>query len=282
MNAPLRIERHADAEQFLATAQSWLLEAEVENNLLLGIALSRRSAAPTDPPAYWASIHDTNDRIVGGACRTPPHRLVLSRLPQCAVDSLAADVGKTYSSLNGVNGPAAATKAFADAWVARYGGRWSVHVRMRLHELTRAPLITGVARGSLGKAVEADLPLASGWIAAYVTDTGIQGPASGVAERLIERGQLYFWVDAGEPRSMAAATRDTGSGCSINTVYTPPRYRRRGHATAAVAALSGMLLERGRRFCCLYTDLANPTSNSIYARIGYVPVRDDLEIAFSA
>jgi hypothetical protein len=79
---------------------------------------------------------------------------------------------------------------------------------------------------------------------------------------------------------MVAATRETTSGCSINTVYTPPRFRRHGYATAAVAALSGRLLESGRRFCCLYTDVANPTSNSIYAKIGYKPIRDDVEIAF--
>ena len=35
-----------------------------------------------------------------------------------------------------------------------------------------------------------------------------------------------------------------------------------------------MLLDGGRRFCFLFTDLANPTSNSIYQRIGYRPVTD--------
>jgi predicted GNAT family acetyltransferase len=42
-----------------------------------------------------------------------------------------------------------------------------------------------------------------------------------------------------------------------------------------------MLLDRGHRFCFLYTDLANPTSNSIYMRIGYEPVCDSRELAFS-
>lgn len=40
-----------------------------------------------------------------------------------------------------------------------------------------------------------------------------------------------------------------------------------------MAALTARLL-RTRRFCTLYTDLANPVSNKIYARIGYEPVRD--------
>jgi len=52
-------------------------------------------------------------------------------------------------------------------------------------------------------------------------------------------------------------------------VYTPPAYRRRGYASACGAALSQLILDAGRRFCFLYTDLANPTSNQIYQQIGY-------------
>ena len=36
----------------------------------------------------------------------------------------------------------------------------------------------------------------------------------------------------------------------------------------------------GRRFCFVYTDLANPTANAVYERIGYVRVCDSAEIAF--
>jgi uncharacterized protein len=104
--------------------------------------------------------------------------------------------------------------------------------------------------------------------------------APDVTQQLIGRGQLHFWLDGGHPRAMVAATRETRSGCAINTVYTPPQFRRCGYATAAVATLSASLLDAGRRFCCLYTDLANPTSNAIYAKIGYRPIRDDSEIAF--
>jgi uncharacterized protein len=39
-----------------------------------------------------------------------------------------------------------------------------------------------------------------------------------------------------------------------------------------------MLLDN--RYCCLYTDLANPTSNAIYYRIGYRPVCDAAEYFF--
>jgi RimJ/RimL family protein N-acetyltransferase len=281
MTATLAIERYANAEQFLAAAQAWLLEAEAENNLLLGIALNARGHKPTDPPPYWAGVRD-GSAIVGCACRTPPHRLVLSRLPASAVGALVTDVSTVYGSLNGVTGPTAEAEAFAAEWTARHGGAWQTRFRFKLHELTKVSLAGRAPPGSLRKATETDVALARDWVEAYVRDTGIDVPVEGLAQRLIERDQLFLWIDGGEPRAMAATTRPTRSGCSINTVYTPPRHRRRGYATAAVAALSDALLKGGRRFCCLYTDAANPTSNSIYAKIGYRPIRDDAELAFEA
>ena len=67
MTSALVIERKTDAEYFLAAAQDWLLEAETENNLLLGIALNHRGRAPTSPPSYWATVLDANTAQQAGA-----------------------------------------------------------------------------------------------------------------------------------------------------------------------------------------------------------------------
>jgi uncharacterized protein len=280
MSASLIIERHAGADTFLAAAESWLLEAEAENNLLLGLALARRGRPTAGAAPYWASVHDPG-RVVACACRTPPHPLVLSRIPQQAVAGLAEHVGRAYPSLNGVNGPATDAEAFAHAWIARHGGSWRTRFRMRVHELTKVSFAGPRARGSLRKVMGSELPLAEKWMEEFVSDVGVSPSGSDVARR-IDSGQLFFWIDGERPRAMVSWSRETHSGCAINTVYTPPHFRRSGYATAAVASLSEMLLEAGRRFCCLYTDLANPTANSIYAKIGYRPIRDDAEIAFEA
>ena len=73
---------------------------------------------------------------------------------------------------------------------------------------------------------------------------------------------------------MASADGKTPRGIRISWVYTPNKFRGRGYASAAVAELSQKMLDEGRDFCFLYTDLANPTSNSIYQKIGYKPVSD--------
>ncbi len=280
MSAAVTSERHADAERFLQAARSWLLESEVENNLLLGIALNWRIAEPDQAAPYWVTLRDDNG-IVGCACRTPPNPLVLSRGPLPAIARLADDLSAADPALCGVTGPLAEAEAFAARWIERRGGQSKTRVRLRLHELRQLASTAGMAAGALRKAAQSDHALAREWVAAYVRDTGIRPSTGDVAQRLIDRGQLYLWVvDGDDARSMVATTRDTGSGCSINTVYTPPRFRRSGYATAAVAALSGRLLDARRRFCCLYTDVANPTSNSVYAKIGYRPVRDEVEITF--
>jgi predicted GNAT family acetyltransferase len=85
-------------------------------------------------------------------------------------------------------------------------------------------------------------------------------------------GFTYRWEVDGTPVAMAALSRPTPRGITINAVYTPHAHRRHGYASALVAALTDEGLRRGKAFCILYTDLANPTANAIYQAIGYRPV----------
>ena len=66
----------------------------------------------------------------------------------------------------------------------------------------------------------------------------------------------------------------------IGLVYTPREYRGRGYASNAVGELTRRLLGSDRKFCTLFTDKSNPTSNSIYVKIGYEPVADFEHVKF--
>ena len=48
------------------------------------------------------------------------------------------------------------------------------------------------------------------------------------------------------------------------------------------ASVDAFLAAAGHRFCLLFTDLANPTSNEIYRAIGCEPVCDVDEYRFGA
>jgi hypothetical protein len=68
----------------------------------------------------------------------------------------------------------------------------------------------------------------------------------------------------------------------IAPVYPPPGRRRRGYGTAVTTACTHDALARGAEHLVLFTDLANPTSNSIYQQLGYRPVRDFARTRFTA
>jgi uncharacterized protein len=137
--------------------------------------------------------------------------------------------------------------------------------------------------GTFRGATAADLDRVAEWVHAFQLDIGEKATpqeAFEAAQARIAAGAIYLWDHQG-PVSMAAKTRPTPHGIAVNLVYTPPAARRNGYATACVARLSQLLLNSGYEFCTLFTDLANPTSNSVYQQIGYVPVCDFNEYRFA-
>ena len=215
------------------------------------------------------------------ALRTPPFQLVLST---CApsfdvrqvVDALVADLVRLSLSLPGVAGPKPVVDAFLPRWEAASGQEATLAVAERIYELTRVippPEVPGRMR--MAGAEDRDLLVA--WLGAFAREATPEAPvtpAEAVDRRLATPGSAFYLWELDEPVSLVGHTGPTPTGMRIGPVYTPPVYRGRGYAGALVAAVSQHLLDAGRQRCFLYTDLANPTSNALYQRIGYRPVGD--------
>lgn len=277
----MRVLRHANAESFLDCAGSWLLEAEVENNLILWLARSlQEEALPAASDRLLLTIHE-GESVVGCALRSPPRHLDLTRMERAAVDALVHSLRAELPSLPGVVGPEPSSGEFAAQWSKLQQQPSQTRNRGRFYVLRAVRTGLPETPGRLRPATSSDLELVSRWVAQF-TEEGATGESQDpreVALRAINRGQLYLWHAPG-PVSMAGWAGATPSGRRVNLVFTPPAERRRGYASACVAALSRTILSMGNNYCCLYADLANPTSNSIYARIGYEPVYDVTDYSF--
>lgn len=275
----IKISRYSSATEFLTHTESWLSAFEAENNLALSIARQYRNDCSTSKtPNYWASIHYDN-KLVGCVFRTPPQLISLTVMPRDVIPALVDDVQKVYSHLPGVNGPTREAEQFARQWAERHRQKTHVRTRLRIHKLTHVSFPGTVTPGALRQPFDSEITLVKDWVSEFAAIVGMGGNPSEAADRWIERERLFIWDDDG-PRCMVASVRDTEHGACINAVYTPTALQRRGYASVAVATLSERLLRGGKRFCCLYTDIDNPTSNAIYRRIGYEPVRDDIHIEF--
>jgi predicted GNAT family acetyltransferase len=88
-------------------------------------------------------------------------------------------------------------------------------------------------------------------------------------ERRFSEGAYRMWFNGTEVCAWAGTSGQTKNGTRIGPVYTPSRFRRQGYASALTWELSSQVLKSGKKFCFLYTDLLNGTSNGIYQKIGY-------------
>lgn len=268
------VTRYPTARDFLDAAEPFLLRAEVENSLILGIAheLMTDSSGLAITP-YLAVVHD-DDGICVAALRTLRTKLGITRaIRDHALAVLAADVQSVAPTLLGVLGPEPSARIFADELAALRGARATRTVGQRIFELREVIAPASRPAGELRQARAAESALLAGWISGFLMEVREVGDSEALVAERLRRGQLFVWDD-GEPRTMAAWAGKTPHGVRVNFVYTPPEARGQGYASACVAALSQHLLDEGNDFCCLYTDLSNPISNSIYQKIGYQPVSD--------
>ena len=271
------VERFEDAAEFRRRAAPLLDADPAGHSIMLGV-LRGIERGRYDEHGLWLASLDGEPQAA--VTRTPPFNLLLARpRTPAALAPLAARVRADDPGAAGVNGAMPEAEAFAGA----FGGPWKVRMRMRLHSLRAAEPVPAVA-GGMRAGTAADLPLLLAWMEAFAAEAGIQGSveqhAAGIRARLGEPEGIVLWEDAGRPVAFAGSAETSSGVARIGPVYTPPERRRNGYATALVHDLTEALLRRGVGLCLLYTDLANPTSNGIYARIGYRPVLDAVEIEF--
>lgn len=278
----MTITAFEDVREFQQRAEPVLRERQAEYQLIIevldGLAANGWQGKYDSPPLL-ALVADGH-RPLGLLVRTPPFRLLLTELPASAVPLVVRWVRDRHISPPGVLAPKAVADLLAADWSRQTGQSATLSHALRIHRLLK--VITPVTPpGQMRQAQQADLDTLIAWTEAL--DREIQsGDTRDPRPRvrwLIDNHGFFVWADE-VPRAMAGCSLPTSGGAHISRVYTPPENRRRGYATALVAQLSQQLLDSGGEFCFLFTDLDNPTSNSIYRRIGYEGVCDYAEYRF--
>lgn len=279
----MQVVRHGDAHEYWDRVRPFLMRKEAENCLAIGIARALISRVPPYPTYYLFSLRDGSE-TVGAGWMTPPHPICLTAVPEQAIPLLVEHARALGAPVPGVVGPKATAIAFKDAWLKAQGGCVASEIAERIFELT-AVVSPAEVEGTFRQATEADRALLEVWHHAFIVDCKLPGDrriATQACELGLKQGSRYVWQVGSEPVAMVGFGGETPSGIRVNWVYTPPGHRRRGYASALVAAMSQRLLDDGRTSCFLYTDLANPISNSIYQKLGYRPVCDAMHFTFAS
>lgn len=266
----LRVQQYDDARAFLDEAESWLIRDEALNSTLLGVASKCAGGfAYGDEPSWFATVRD-GERIVAAAWRTPPFPLGVTQGTPESLTAIFKHVQERGIEVPKIHGPLESCDTLQALFTQHTGAKPEVEMELMLFRLDEVEIDPPVA-GTMRKAAAPDAELVLNWSHRFEVDAGLT-PATGhpgVRSVALEEGRVFLWMVDGAPVAMAASARDTPHGVSVNGVFTPRELRGRGYATSLVSAVSQALLDSGKDFCCLYTDLTNPTSNSIYRKIGY-------------
>jgi len=270
----ITVRLYEDVAIFAEAATEYLRSQPAFHNLFLTIVESRLSAP--EPGRYWLAFRD--HQVIGAALQSPLNfpATVVPMEPETAMAIVDA-IADSNLRLPGVNGHAATAASFAGRWTDRYRcGAFPVQ-GLRLYEL-KALQQVAPATGSLRQAQPADRERAVAWLNAFSLETHTEANAEKLIDVALSAGRLWLWRDV-EAVSVAIASKPIEGVVRVSFVYTPPEKRGRGYAGACVYALSKQLVEAGMR-CVLYTELGNPTSNSIYRRIGYQAVMEGMHYRF--
>lgn len=281
----MRIIQYHNATEFIADNLTLLQAEEAANNLIIGLVLGiERQKYPVEECLLFAVTEGENSIFC--ALQTPNRNLTfygLERAVSTAVSWLGNYCKEGDHQIPGLVGPRALTLAFAEQWQKLMGIGWKIDMLQRVFQLDEVTEFSE-SPGSLRKARPEDKATIARWLIDFheeAIEEDIQGEEMERAQKMLDADRLYLWEDEG-PVSMAASTRSTANGISINAVFTPKEFRKKGYASSCVANLCRILLAQGYQFCALFTDADNPTSNKIYQDIGFKEVAKFQSIEFLA
>lgn len=265
-----------DPGHALATAGTFLASDPIRHNVILTL-LHRRIVLP-EPGRYW--IVSVCREPVGFVFQSPLDFVAtLTPMPEEAVTAVVDSIVGAGVILPGVNGEAASAARFAGQWTERYGSSARPVQGQRIYEVRQVAAPRPIL-GQLRRAASTDCELLVSWFGGFHDDTGEHAPdLAQVVERRLADGELWLWDDGGAT-TVAGISQPVAGVVRVGPVYTPVGRRNRGYASSCVAAVSEHVLSQGLR-CILYTDLGNPTSNSIYRSVGYQAVAEALRYHFA-
>jgi predicted GNAT family acetyltransferase len=276
----LRFVLTQDPEKFAKRAEQ-LLASRLECNVLATVLNSVLDGAHREAPPQFATGVNPDGEVAFAALRTPPFPLLVSPLDPVDADRLVELWLEVDPEIPGVSGVPDTASAIGAAWARRTGGEARRTFEEAMHVLTEVKDPPRPATGRLRLPNEDERDLLVAWMREFIAEARLVGAAQveTMVDARVRYGGLLLWED-GQPASLIGLNPPVAGVVRVGPVYTPPALRGRGYASSAVAAASRRALAQGAERCMLFTDLANPTSNKIYAEVGYRRCGDWEELAF--
>lgn len=275
------INEYKSPHSFLEYNEQFLEKRELENNLILGICNGFVNKAEVQDGCVFINAVEGNN-VKAVSIKTAAKAIIAGETNNnIYIKELADYYLENNIDLKGVFGEDFYVNEFSNF----YGKQPHVDMTLIVHQLTTVNKLPAAA-GKFEMADSNDVDLVAGWSLTFEDEKNpaVRNSKEQVlktTQAKIALGNIFKWTDKGNTVCIAAINRKTKNAGIIGLVYTPDEYRGNGYATSHVQKLSEYILQNGFKYCGLFTDKANPTSNSIYKKIGYKPITEFIDIGYS-
>jgi RimJ/RimL family protein N-acetyltransferase len=268
-----------DVDEFLARAGEFLRSRPALHTTQLSVTEKLRTLGTA---AYEGQFPVFGRLERGGEVeatfyRFPSRGMNVTSLTPEQADSLAARLTEMDRALPSITADEDTIAAFTEAWQKRTGATAASRVRLHLYRLgtLTPPDPHPEGRGRLvGEGDQEHLMQWCREFAADVEEDVTIDAATWANTRFAEKHYTYWEAPDGTPVSMAGVNPMVAGMARVDPVYTPAHLRGRGYGAAVTTEVSRAALNAGATDVVLYTNAANPTSNALYQRLGYVRLTD--------
>lgn len=265
-----------DVDEYAAHVGALLDDPERHTIALTVIEQERRNGPSPSGATLFGWWTDASGDVRGQVSVTPPYAPLVEIAPEESFPALLDALIERLGEVRGISAPAEVALPFVSA--ASHRTRWQpvLHHGTRLFRCLHVRPPSPMPRGTSRAGRDDDVPLLVEWMHAFMSET--HSPVSEGLDELVRRrigwdGFRLWCTEAGDTVSLAGTSLPAAGTSRIGPVYTPPELRRRGYGGAVTWAATRDVQGQGLA-AVLFTDLANPTSNALYPRLGYQPVAD--------
>ena len=282
----MKIIQYDNLYDFLNDCEELLLNKESFYSLILGSAYGIRDQIiePTEP--LYFTIKDKNNVTVAAALRSNVERpFAITEMIPVNIDLLIENLLDRNIILEAVVGEEATANYFKNRWIHIKKLNFKVSIHLGVYECHQVKL-PKLNSENLIQATENHVDILKTYITGFSQDCFPDKPIideniEKLMYKHLKNKSLYLLqLTDTQIVSMVANTRSTLNGGTISLVYTPPNLRAKGYASVSVALLTDKIIKNGKKFATLFTDLTNPTSNSIYQKIGFVKIGQNIQYDF--
>ena len=255
-------------QSFLKIYESYFLSDEIRYGLILGITKRNRGIS-----LMISSVIE--DRFVVGLLAGKNLIIAANTMETDVFDDLVSYMDQI--DYPGIIGTKEHCDIYQEAYKRITGKVLSIQMNQRIYDCKKV-INNSMSIGEVRLAIENDIDSIISWAYHFSKDVGDMISMEEARKNLeyqVANKTLFVLTVNDVLVSMAARSRSLEKTESVGYVYTPLQYRNKGYASQIVSEVTRKVLADGK-IATLYTDLSNPTSNSIYMRIGYEPYCDSV------